>query len=90
MLGAAAFKQTKSRKSSETVLGPAMKRSKATIALAIRFDGSDHLPTVGNSWRRCNYFSTKKEPHRTKWQCIICNVALCNNKNECFKKFHSK
>ena len=35
MLGAAAFKQTKSRKSSETVLGSAIKRSKTTIAPGI-------------------------------------------------------
>ena len=90
MLEAAAFKQTKSRKSSKTVLGSAIKRSKTTIAPAIRFDGSDHLPTMRNNWRRCNYCSTKKEPHRTKWQCTICNVPLCNNKNKCFEKFHSK
>ena len=87
MLGAAAFKQTKSRKSSETVLGLAMKRSKKTITPDICFDGSDRLPTMGNSWRQCNYCSTKKESHCTKWQCTICNVPLCYNKNECFKNF---
>ena len=87
MLGAAAFKQTKSIKNSKTVLGPALKRSKTTIAQAICFDGSDHLPTMGNSWRRCNYCSIKKEPHRTKWQCINYNVQLFNNKNEYFKIF---
>ena len=51
MLGVAAFKQTKNQKSSETVLGPAIKRSKTAIAPVICFDGLDHLPTMGNSWK---------------------------------------
>ena len=29
----------------------------------------------------------KTEPHRTKWQCSICNVPLCNNKMRVLKNF---
>ena len=93
LVGATAFRQPKNKKrSSGTFVGPVVdvKRHKATIAPSIRFDGSDHLPTMTENWRRCNFCSTKKQPHRTKWQCTICKVPLCNNKNQCFKTFHTK
>ena len=51
---------------------------------------TEYLPTLKNNWQRCNFCSTKKEPHRTRWICTICQVPLCNNKSECFKRFHSK
>ena len=90
LLGATAFRQPKSKRNSTAAASVDTKRHKATISSAIRLDGADHLPTLKNNWRRCNFCSTKKEPHRTRWICTICQVPLCNNKSEYFKRFHSK
>ena len=65
------------------------KNFKTKIPQEIRLDKSDHLPSRITSHRRCNYCSTKKEPHGTIWECSVCQVPLCNNKRECFSKFHS-
>ena len=70
-------------------VGPASKKFKTKIPQEIRLQKSDHLPSRIASHRRCNYCSTKKEPHRTIWECSLCQVPLCNNKRGCFTKFHS-
>lgn len=51
--------------------------------------GANHLPIYGKS-RRCAQCSTKAEPHRTKWACSSCNVALCLQQSKnCFIKYHN-
>ena len=65
-------------------------KTKESVAPEIRKDASEHLPHLGNTFRRCNNCSTKKEPHRTKWMCPLCNVPLCNSaKRNCFTVYHS-
>lgn len=48
-----------------------------------------HLPVHGNS-RRCAQCSTKAKPHRSKWACAHCDVALClGDKKNCFQLYHT-
>lgn len=55
-----------------------------------RFNAAEHMPIRSGS-RRCAYCSSKSEPHRSKWSCSICEVALClNETNNCFKEYHTK
>lgn len=74
---------------SSEVVSPPSKKFKTKIPQEVRLDKADHLPIRIASHRRCNYCSTKKEPHRTIWECSLCKVPLCNNKRGCFAKFHS-
>lgn len=55
-----------------------------------RINQAAHMPIKGTS-RRCAHCSTAKNPHRTKWACQTCGIALCmaNNKN-CFVDYHKK
>lgn len=72
-------------KSTKQTLG-----GKESIASEVRKQGSEHLPQQGNTFRRCNHCSTKKEPHRTKWICSLCTVPLCNSaKRNCFLAYHT-
>lgn len=65
------------------------KRQKTRVSVEVRRDKSDHLPHLGGRMLRCNHCSTKKEPHRTKWVCSVCNVGLCNStKRNCFTLYH--
>ena len=66
------------------------KRHKTMMHHEIRLSETQHLPLrLEKSQRRCNLCSTKKEPHCTWYQCSICKVPLCTNKNGCFTKFHT-
>ena len=85
-IGAAPENLKRGRKSKEM---PGNKYKKC-VPQEIRYDKAAHMPERVNSLR-CAHCSTTKEVHRTIWQCSICNVGLCLNKDRnCFKLFHTK
>nr|CAD7409031.1 unnamed protein product [Timema cristinae] len=62
---------------------------KPQVPLEKRFDKVAHLP-VRSSSRRCAHCSTKLQPHRSKWSCKTCEVALClNEAKNCFEAYHT-
>lgn len=66
------------------------KNYKRYVPSETRYKESAHMLEYSISLK-CVYCSTKKEPYRTKWLCIICNVGLCmNDKKNCFVKYHQK
>ena len=70
--------------------GSVAQRHKTKMPHEIRLSETQHLPLrFDKSQRRCNLCSTEKEPHRTWYQCSVCKVPLCTNKNGCFTKFHT-
>ena len=54
---------------------PASKRHKVNVPIEIRTSETQHLPErLQNGQQRCNLCSTKAAPHRTWYQCNICNL----------------
>jgi Transposase IS4 len=47
-----------------------------------------HMPTQGNTYRRCRMCSTRAHEQRTRFTCSFCSVPLCID--TCFAKFHGK
>ena len=63
---------------------------KTAVPHGRRYDKAAHMPIHGSS-RRCAYCSTKSEPHRSRWSCTTCIVALwLSESRNCFLKFHKK
>uniref|UniRef100_A0A8D9ALR4 PiggyBac transposable element-derived protein 4 C-terminal zinc-ribbon domain-containing protein n=1 Tax=Cacopsylla melanoneura TaxID=428564 RepID=A0A8D9ALR4_9HEMI len=63
---------------------------KRFVPFETRFAETKHLPERGTS-RRCQYCSTKKKPHRTRWSCNICKVGLClKPDSSCFYDYHQQ
>lgn len=63
---------------------------KRNVPYEIRYDQCLHMPIHSNS-RRCAFCSTTQEPHRSRWSCSTCDVALClSDRNNCFLLYHKK
>lgn len=78
------------RKRGRKSVEPTASKFKRHVPLETRLTDASHMPIHGTS-RRCGLCSTKQEPHRSFWQCSICNVALClNDKKNCFALYHKK
>lgn len=61
---------------------------KRQVPLEVRHSKAEHMPFKSTP-RRCALCSTAKEPHRSRWTCDTCHVALCmDNKKTCFQDFH--
>lgn len=81
--------ENKNKRKRESIAGT--KNFKPKVSLEKRFcRDTMHLPVYGTQ-RRCAYCSTKAEPHRSRWSCKACEVALClGDKKNCFLLFHSE
>nr|XP_023016646.1 piggyBac transposable element-derived protein 4-like [Leptinotarsa decemlineata] len=67
---------------------PAQSIFKVHVSKELRSDQFKHMPEYGIS-RRCAHCRSAKEPHRTRWSCSVCKVALCKSANKnCFVEFH--
>lgn len=63
---------------------------KKVVPIEKRVCEAEHMPIHGTS-RRCGMCSTKSQPHRSKWSCSKCEIALClNEKKNCFVDYHKK
>lgn len=87
LIGASPKTSSRGRKSQTKIN---KNKYKTLVPLEIRFDKCAHMPARGTSLR-CAYCSTRKEPHRTCWKCVTCNVGLClNEKRNCFALYHTR
>ena len=59
-------------------------------AADVRFQGAHHLPVFMQVRQTCKYCSTKAVPHRTRWMCTVCKIALClSDTRNCFVPYHT-
>lgn len=66
---------------------------KPKVLPEIKYTEARHMPEVVGDGRnrRCAYCSTKRDVHRSIWQCSDCNVGLClNSERNCFKLYHTQ
>lgn len=50
---------------------------------------SMHLPIFSKKLQTCKVCSNKKNVHKTKWMCSVCNISMClTAENNCFARFH--
>ncbi|PSN41369.1 hypothetical protein C0J52_19114 [Blattella germanica] len=68
---------------------PPPKRFKPQVTIVKRKSEAQHMPVHGPP-KRCAHCSTKKVPHRSRWMCSSCNVALClSSDRNCFTLYHN-
>ncbi|ENN83536.1 hypothetical protein YQE_00108, partial [Dendroctonus ponderosae] len=66
----------------------AVNHFKRTVPYEVRYDSCAHMPIYGKPGR-CGLCSSKAEPHKSRWHCTKCEVALCpNDSKNCFMEYH--